>query len=320
MKSEAIQAQESFDAWLLRKNRLEKGINLLKRVKVEHGDDISEIFLASVAIDCSMRNLKNVSSKANAKSMKRILKEWLSQNYSFRNVALSETEYKMIKSLCALSSDDRTIILPICSYHNGNEKSDSMQKCMNQIFVNEFNRRWSDARNILHKKCLDDLMSPTAEPKVKVAHDQEQNGAKMSVGFKEYKPSHKESKGCSQLVDIKTSGEKGATQANILTPEFYRISSQRFQTYLSFGIKMIEGIVDRSERKKSEEKVQKERYRDIEREKIREHWMLKVSQRKKTRESAIHVIKESPHVTQTDLKVVTNEENKVSHLKVECDV
>lgn len=313
MKRETMQAQVSFDDWLLRKNRLEKGIDLLKKVEVEHDDDVSDLFLASITIESSMRNLTIAQTKTQAKSMKVVLKEWLkSKNYSFRNITLSETEYKTVKHLCAVPQEygtsDGTYILPICSYCNSNEKTDNVQKYMNQIYINEFNRRWSHARNTLHKKCLYDLVPPIAEPKASVAHFQ----AQISDGYKEHKSSHKESK-VLNVVDDKSKYEKKFSQVSILTPEFYRVSSQRFQAYLSFGINMMERIVERSERRALEKIAQEKRCRDLERDKLREYLMLKSSHKKMTRESSLRICKEPRQVLQSNQNVVQDEEKEVNH-------
>ena len=297
----AIRDQESFDAWLLRKNRLEHGIDLLNRIEVEHGEDISQIFLASVAIDCSIKNSTNAQSEKYSKRMKRALKDWLSKNYSFRNVTLSETEQEMVKNLCILSPDD---ILPICSYHNSTDNNDSMQKSINQIYINEFNRRWSEARNILHRKCVVDLESATAEPKNTLY--QERCIAKVSNDCKEYKAMRKDSKACSNLIESKSKNDLRSNQAAVLTPDFYRVSLQRFQAYLSFGVRIMEGAVDRSERKKLEKRRQEERCKTLEKKKICEDLMLKSSCRKKI-ESSQH-LKSLPQVTQSYLNVGQGEE------------
>lgn len=249
------QVQDKFQKWVLFKDRLERGINILSNLHIENIPDFSteilnEMILACVSIDYSLEipNEKNCK-----KSMKQALRQWLIANYSFDNLVLTDADINrlsknFIEKILVQQGKENNYELLSCCYTRCNPNDD--EKAVNEVYLREFENKWKEGKRRLDEKCRIGLVG-TAEPKMVGMYlknrldylGSTKNSIDSSTKITEYVNTDRKKECDSKYFQAKKMAvlslplkEQPKETCKPLTASCYSVSTQRFQRFLSFGI------------------------------------------------------------------------------------
>lgn len=284
------QPQIEFQKWILFKDRLERGINILSNLNMRNipnfnKDMLNEIILACVAIDYSLGiPYQKASCK---KSMKQALRKWMVTNYSFDDLLLADHQ----DILQRLSNNFRENVLVqqqeegegnnckliSCRYTKYNPNDD--EKVFNEVYLHEFEKRWKDGKRRLDEKCRKDLVvsvGVAAEPKIVDDNPNRYTNIESTkyccnksskiteeyvaaTNCKEHDSKYYQAKQNAVLFSMKDKAKETHIKP-LLTASCYGVTVKRFQNFLSFGIhhllqlekQQLEQIALSNEREKQE--------------------------------------------------------------------
>lgn len=297
-----------FNAWLLKKGRLERGQKVLASLietnnyfndATDEGistncktkdDLLDDLILCAVAIDCSIDNLQSKSADNSKKSMKASLRKWLIQQcYSFDDITVPEEKFVKFSENAQdmlFTKDGRgSIKMYSCAYSTTKDMT-SDQRIQNSLFNAQYNRKWDVGRTKLHQKCTQELdCCAGAESKSYREKPCHQLQHKVTEADHHIMKQRCESKDTSFVVDehkeielkadakIRNNDHKPKPHHTGITAEAFGVSQQMFQNFLYFGIRRLIAIEKECQDKHTATEVESIALKKVEAQRAHERWL-----------------------------------------------